>query len=242
MMSSVWPPTSPNAYLIIFVLGFVVMLVLLSIGLKLGAMATRPPGFIALNLVLRKYEIRPNDPMHLVHMVGRKAGFWGWLWSELGIAKSYEMHISDRFVMVLAPGISNGILAVIPIDRIITVAYEYRRPLKALVIALVLTLLVPVTITVAARLELRERNLLDLLNLGTVICIVGAVIFYLYYGLRRAIRVLISAGDGFWGFHYLVGAAGSFEKAAETVNIVRNLITTSRDAPIDLTGDMKRSA
>jgi hypothetical protein len=225
MMSSVWPPTSPNAYLVIFVLGFVVMLVLLSIGLRLGAMTTRPPGFIARNLVLRRYEIRPNDPMHLVHMVGRKAGFWGWLWSDLGIAKSYEMHISDRFVMVLAPGIGDGILAVIPIDRIVTVAYEYRRPMKALVIALVLTSLVPVTIAMAARLGSRER---EFLNLGTVICIIGAVISYLYYGLRREIRVLVSAGDGFWGFHYLVGAAGSFEKAAETVNIVRNLITTSR--------------
>lgn len=239
MINSVWPPTSLNAYLVIFVLGFVIMLVLLSIGLKLGAMATRPPGFIALNLVLRKYEIRPNDPMHLVHMVGRKAGFWGWLCSELGVAKSYEMHISDRFVMVLAPGISEGILAVIPIDRIVTVAYDYRRPMKALVIALVLTLLVPVAIVAAGRFESRQR---DLLALGTFVCIIGACFFYLYYGLRRAIRVLVSAGDGFWGFHYLIGAAGSFEKAAETINIVRNLITASRDAPIELTGDMKRSA
>lgn len=236
---------------------FVVLLVALSLGLRFALKnSTRQSGFIAVNLVLRRYDLNPDDSMNLVYMVGRKAGFWGWLWSELGIAKSYEMHVSERFVMIMAPGVRDGTHAVIPTESIVTAAYEYTRPLRALLVAMGLTLLVPILLVWHGHLlhlhdtpahawqahtwqaqdpawydTILGRSGLALTGPEVTIAVIGgAAIFFIYYMVRRGIRILVSAGDGYWGFHYLVGAAGNFEKAARTLAILRTLITTRAGA------------
>lgn len=182
------------------------------------------PRTIAPDLVLEKYEIDEKNPLGLVRMVGRRAGFWGWWAHELGIAKSYEVHVSTRFVMLMAPGFADGFHAVLPVEKIVTVTYEYRRPLKALLVAIALAVY-PCIPQVNDRIPSIDRGLF------VAVCLFCAFACLFYYLLRRQVRFLISAGDGYWGVHYMVGSAGSFEKAAATLNIVRNLITGSGPAP-----------
>lgn len=164
----------------------------------------RPPGFVAADLVLQMHDLNEATPMNLVHMVGRKAGFWGWL--NQG---TYEMHVSNRFVMIMALGVFDGVHAVIPMEKITTAAYEYSRPIKALMVSI---------IAILFALFLWPRNL------AYMIFFVGAYVFYFHYWRMRAIHVWVSAGDGRYGFQYSIGGASSFQKAAETVNIIRNHI------------------
>lgn len=166
----------------------------------------RTPGYVSEDIVLSKYEINRADPMNLVHMIGRRAGLWGWLWNRLGVGKSFEMHVSERFVMLFAPGLFEGMHAVIPTERVLTAASGYHRPMWPLLLAGFL--------------------LLYLWTIPPLAVFSCALVLYLFYWRRRAVRVMVSAGEGFWGFTYLIGEAGSFEKAAATLQLLRSLITT----------------
>lgn len=172
---------------------------------------TQQRGFIARDLMLHEYNIDRSNPMNLVHMSGRRDGFWGQLERMLQLGKLYEMHVSDRFVMIMAPGFRDGVHAVIPVEKIVAAEYSYSRPLWALVVAFVfIFVLMPLTANIWP---------LPLVSTG-----VGLYLIYFHYWKRRTIQVTVSSGEGPYGFRYLVGEVGSLEKAAETVDVIRNLI------------------
>jgi len=97
-------------------------------------------------LVLKKWQSSstPDQNGNFVHLVGRKAGFFSWFLSLLGVDPTTEVEIKDHLIMLSLSSLSGREKRVIPLKSVCSAFYGYTKPWKE---ALVLTvLLAPVII------------------------------------------------------------------------------------------------
>lgn len=167
-------------------------------------------------LTLSKYDINKDDPSRLVVITGRAGGVIGFLFNLVGLAQRYSVLINSHFVTIEVKGrLAEGKINV-PIQQVTASFYGYTRPKWALIISLV-----AIFGAIALIIQAVASDTFDILMLLSLF--VGPVIFYFFYWRATQIEVRVSAGDGFWGFAFAKGNAGSYQKAAETTEIINRL-------------------
>lgn len=179
-------------------------------------------------LFIEKYEIDRKNPARIIHLKGRKAGLWGWIFNMMNIGMSYEIEISARDVQISESGMFTKGQTFLPMSQIITTRYGYRRPKFALFVALFFAIWGFTSIPGIAPSTTTSFN--QTISSGSwagavVLMLIAGAIFWFGYLNQRSIEIRFSTGDGlFWGYAYNIGADGDIEQARETSQILNEII------------------
>lgn len=196
----------PERILFLYVVGaiyFVYLLFVFNRSVRLGT-------FITPQLVCTQISIAPEDPMALLRLRGERVGVLWWLARLGGFVIAYEMHVSSKLITLKTPSMFSEGHVVIPVNRINAVSCRYHVPL---------------------------RGIIHWAAAGAVLNLwhgPGMVIFMMFLGYLHALanssmRLAVSSGEGFLGFHYVVGGRMTKELVFRTLETLRILLVRTQD-------------
>lgn len=166
--------------------------------------------FVTPKLVCTEISIAPEDPMAMLRLRGERRGVLGWLARAAGFVVAYEMHVSSKLITLKTPSAFSEGHIVIPVNRVTAVSGRYHVPLGYI---------------------FHWAAAGAVLNLwhGGVTIVFMSFLGYVHALANSSMRLAVSSGEGFFGFHYVVGERMTKELVFRTLETLRILLVRTQD-------------